>query len=306
MRQHVMSIFFDGTSNGPKAENPSNVYKLYQMCEPFDEETDSYSLYLSGPGGKEYDVMCGNMAGVGIIENIKKAYRELAQFKKEVGDVEIALYGFSRGAFTVHVFCWLLAMCGIPEDFRYCDEAVDCFVKNPDEPDLGKIATKPVAKIAFAGVWDIVKSIIPNIKYHDEELPEIVENAYHGMSLDECRTKFPVMKWRENGTTKLTQIWFAGVHSDVGGGYKEAGLSNIALQWMCEAVAGAGLGCNVPEAIPTDCKQDLHDPFKDAPYWLVLGKAARVYEGEACHESVAERCKQVSDYKPKAENWNMA
>jgi hypothetical protein len=51
-------------------------------------------------------------------------------------------------------------------------------------------------------------------------------------SIDEKRKFFPVLKW--NAEARVTQVWFPGVHSDVGGGHEESGLSDIALKWMIE------------------------------------------------------------------------
>ena len=42
--------------------------------------------------------------------------------------------------------------------------------------------------------------------------------CYHALALDERRADFPVMRWQNNDDPKLTERWFAGVHSDVGGG----------------------------------------------------------------------------------------
>jgi len=60
-----------------------------------------------------------------------------------------------------------------------------------------------------------------------DKLPRAVIAGYHAMAIDEKRAFFPVLKW--NANKKARQVWFAGVHSDVGGGYDKTGLSDTAL-----------------------------------------------------------------------------
>ena len=79
-------------------------------------------------------------------------------------------------------------------------------------------------------------------KFFDATLHEDVEHAYQAVSIDEQRRKFPPSLWREPaGQNRITQVWFAGVHSDVGGWYREAGLSDIALKWMLKSASAKDL-----------------------------------------------------------------
>ena len=71
----------------------------------------------------------------------------------------------------------------------------------------------------------------------------MVENAYHALAIDERRTPFVPTLWMHKpkpGQT-IEQVWFCGVHSDVGGGYPECGPSDIALDWMIDKARGVGL-----------------------------------------------------------------
>ncbi|POY36335.1 hypothetical protein C3K47_11345 [Solitalea longa] len=114
--------------------------------------------------------------------------------------------------------------------------------------------------IKFIGVWDTVGALgIPtqfalfskNKKYrfHDVQLSSYIENAYHALAVDERRTNFKPTLWEtskkniKNGEKKQTleQVWFPGVHSDIGGGYKTKGLSFIALLWMIDKAKKTGL-----------------------------------------------------------------
>ena len=127
--------------------------------------------------------------------------------------------------------------------------------------------------VDFLGVWDTVKALgLPNKaidavlnqisphSFHDLKLSKCVQHAYHALSIDEDRDDFQPTPWQteENGKSLLgkvytdprdgdaseqvgknrkqtvKQVWFCGVHTDVGGGYKDSGLSDISLAWMID------------------------------------------------------------------------
>lgn len=97
----------------------------------------------------------------------------------------------------------------------------------------------------------------PITRFHDTTLGSSVEHAYHALALDEARAMFAPTLWtaapgqaltlrpdRQEGqvTQKVEQVWFAGSHSDVGGGYQdEPRLADVPLLWMVEKAASAGL-----------------------------------------------------------------
>jgi uncharacterized protein (DUF2235 family) len=110
------------------------------------------------------------------------------------------------------------------------------------------------APIFFIGVWDTVGALgVPGgglrkigqslYDFHDTELSERVHYAYHALAIDERRKNFEPTLWtRPKGRATLPnaqpqtleQVWFAGVHSNVGGGYPDCGLSDIAFLWMVD------------------------------------------------------------------------
>ena len=102
--------------------------------------------------------------------------------------------------------------------------------------------------VAFLGVWDTVSSVgwlwDPKQFQFTRNNP-IVKIFRHAVSLDERRAKFRQNLWTAEPPVgqDVLEVWFPGVHCDVGGGYKEAeaGLSKIALQWMVGEVQKAGL-----------------------------------------------------------------
>ncbi|WNM60513.1 DUF2235 domain-containing protein [Candidatus Nitrospira neomarina] len=108
--------------------------------------------------------------------------------------------------------------------------------------------------IHFIGVWDTVGALgVPGAlgqlfnrnkyKYHDVGLHPTILHAYQALAIDERRKPFAPSVWqRPSGWTgTLEQVWFAGVLSNVGGGYHPDGLANEALHWMVEKAEGLGL-----------------------------------------------------------------
>ncbi len=78
----------------------------------------------------------------------------------------------------------------------------------------------------------------------DTTLSAKVQSAYHAISLDERRAPFQPTLWtNSDGSARandgqVTQVWFPGVHCDVGGSYAEEALANITLRWMIEQCEG--------------------------------------------------------------------
>lgn len=111
--------------------------------------------------------------------------------------------------------------------------------------------------IEFVGVWDTVDAVglpIPGVaefintaiyrfKFPDRALSPRVHRACHALSIDDERQSFEPMLWDEKGESsdRIKQVWFAGVHSNVGGGYPKQGMSIVPLYWMMAKAAESGL-----------------------------------------------------------------
>jgi uncharacterized protein (DUF2235 family) len=175
---------------------------------------------------------------------------------------EVFLFGFSRGAYTARSIGGLIGYAGFlgKQDLDRFFELWDGYKetdKAKRETALAKFAGRHQnAPIKCIGVWDTVGSVgIPadlekfdvlNFKryygFHDTDLGAHVENAFHALALDERRKNFVPTLWTQKPEGKakgqvLKQVWFAGVHCDVGGGYSEHGASDIPLAWMASEVA---------------------------------------------------------------------
>jgi hypothetical protein len=80
--------------------------------------------------------------------------------------------------------------------------------------------------------------------FHDTKLSSHVRFAYHALAIDEQRGPFEPALWNQQGHATeqtLKQVWFAGVHSDIGGGYPDPALAEIPLSWMAERARESGL-----------------------------------------------------------------
>jgi len=103
--------------------------------------------------------------------------------------------------------------------------------------------------IEFIGVWDTVDAVglpfhladlinefVWRFKFPDTSLSGHVGAAYHALASDEARESFTPVLWDESTENqahpRIQQVWFAGVHSNVGGGYPRQGMSLVALDWM--------------------------------------------------------------------------
>jgi hypothetical protein len=130
-----------------------------------------------------------------------------------------------------------------------------------------------VESIDFVGVWDTVAAYglpidemargvsqwiwpleLPNRNFDDR-----IKRACHALSLDDERTTFHPVLWNEQGVPRerLTQVWFAGVHSNVGGGYPDDSLAYIPLYWMMREAQSRGLQFKTIPNQPTNPDPDM-------------------------------------------------
>ena len=101
----------------------------------------------------------------------------------------------------------------------------------------------------------------------------------------------------------LEQVWFAGVHSDVGGWYDERGLSNIALQWMLGKARACGMHVDDEAVRLPRHRGDPLGPMNESytGFWRFRGsRRRRTHEGARIHRSVITRMEdRGSSYAPR-------
>jgi uncharacterized protein (DUF2235 family) len=254
-------VFSDGTGQEGGTGNNSNVYKLYNMV--LDRSPKQIAFYDRGLG-TGWRKITGKGAGMGISKNISECYEFIFE-NYEAGD-KIYLFGFSRGATTVRSLSGFIHLFGILPRARSELIAKAYKIYKKSNPEKRESAAKAFVEqhhtmwctIKFLGVWDTVaalgvpiKSIdivmdkIPFFKhsFHDLSLSRSVENACHALAIDDERLSFHPILWDTKIAKKQTmkQVWFCGMHTDVGGGYSEWNLSDVTLKWMCKMAKQNGL-----------------------------------------------------------------
>lgn len=324
-------IFCDGTGNEVEADRETNVVKLYrcaikdpaQICyyHPGVGTISDFSFSAAKTMRLKADRLICMATGFGAEEVIEDAYRFLMQVYR-TGD-RLFLFGFSRGAFTIRALSGIIGYVGLlrrgleplvhyaqriyfdapPRRERQSDRKVERSRENRETAEKFKSMFSREVKVSFVGVWDTVQSIglfnkrIP----HDPTLKPHVECARHAVSIDETRTSYTPRLWicSPDVAPRLKQVWFAGVHSDVGGSYEKAGLSNVSLQWMAAEARERGLRLHEGALSAAEFRSDpyapLHDETRSRWIWRLLGVAPRtIPENAVLHESVLQRM-QVSD-----------
>lgn len=207
---------FDGTCNEDEADGRKDT-NVVKFCEAYSGE----ELYLAGVGTRFGLVgkIVGALTGLGGRKRIEEAL-ETFDLNVADGDRVVDVVGFSRGAALALHFTNVL------------------------------FKERGGAAVRFLGLWDTVASFgLPgndvNIGW-TLTLPSNVSRCYHAIALDERRQGFPVTRVRTAegkvpNVPRLIEIWFRGVHSDVGGGNSNLGLSSIPLAWMLRRANEAGL-----------------------------------------------------------------
>lgn len=298
----------DGTWSTPDQEkddrpSPTNVVRLHNAVADEDSRGVRQEKYYHAGVGTEGSLLArsaGGMWGEGLDKNIESAYAWLATNYKP-GDA-IYLFGFSRGAYTVRALAGALGAVGVPQLQGLAPS--ECWTRiatafrsgyrdRPRRPraEWGpEWAWRAKVSVQFIGVWDTVGALgIPDDmaflnlldqsakwRFLDTRLGAHVKKARHALAVDEMRASFTPTLWTdETGAPvyregeRIRQCWFPGVHSDVGGGYPDTGLADIALDWMIAEASqaeAAGVGLAFTESMLAQVRPDprgvLHDSVR--------------------------------------------
>ena len=310
----------DGTGNefGKKEEN-TNVIKLSQLVVK-DNPTAQMCFYDPGVGtfssyaaltwvGKKITKFFGLLFAYGITQNIEDAYTFLMDTYED-GD-RVYIFGFSRGAFTARALAGMLHKCGLLKKnnknlLRYATRMYR-FEKDEETYKSFKETFCRECKPHFIGVWDTVKSVgvlAPKkwSKFPNSKLNPDVKFGRHAISIDEKRSMFRPNLWGTPSSLdqSIEQVWFAGVHSDVGGSYAQAGLANIALWWIVEEAEEQGL--ILQGGAKSMCRPNptgkMHNSLLPI-WWVLAGWTRTISNSDGIHQSVFERMGLGQNYVPK-------
>jgi uncharacterized protein (DUF2235 family) len=321
---------------------------MVRAITPDDRGIAQIVHYHEGVGtGNLVDRIAGGGAGVGLSASVKACYGFLVDNYREHD--EIFLFGFSRGAYVVRSLGGLIGAVGILRKLEM-DRFSDMWSwywqeKDERKPEvLDGIAPRRYqdVEIECIGVWDTVGALgIPGSRFcaqafafHDTGLGAHVRHAFQALAMDERRGNFQGAVWvpldpdrpqppgapasapADQGAAPgpaqvLKQVWFPGVHSNVGGGYQHHGLSDTTFLWMLSELIdhkllGLDPDCilraldpNVPaEEYPAGVLEDSNTTF-----WKLIGSPVPrpvgiISETEWVHESAWRRNTAAADLVP--------
>ncbi|MXQ76095.1 DUF2235 domain-containing protein [Rhodococcus rhodochrous] len=315
-------LCFDGTGNEIRAKGNTNVVRLFRALENTTGEQVTY--YDPGVGtfssagastrvGQRISRTLGLAFGVGIKTNLAEAYTFLMK-QWEPGD-RIYLFGFSRGAHTARAFAAMLHLVGLPRasSENLVQYAIAAYARRRswDSDDFAcaeQFATTVCrasngtfsVPVHYLGIWDSVSA--PGIfekDYHFEKTAELpnVESGRHAISIDEYRRPYRVDKVAND---RIEEVWFSGVHSDVGGGFEDCRLADISLRWVLEGALDHGVllrrTVSLRQLPKPEQTSATATPTRMSRIWWLIGRGTREIlggtrspEGLKVHESVRLR-----------------
>jgi uncharacterized protein (DUF2235 family) len=268
------------------------------------------SKYIHGVGDSRNVLqrIIGGGFGAGVITRLVRGYTFISR-SYEPGD-RIYILGFSRGAYTARALAGMICSMGLLDRRRIDLEDRENGYRHGMQAWVGyrekagkrnsfldyirgasdvKVRAADFATgmgIKVVGVWDTVGALgIPDytagegrsdlFQFADTKLSPLVTNGLHAVSIHEQRADFVPTLWEPR--KGIREVWFKGAHADVGGGYAECGLSDVALEWMAKELREQGL--RVKEGffgtLRPDLNSRMHEPWTEVP-WKHLPKQARI------------------------------
>lgn len=311
----TLFICTDGTWNTADQKDdgvlsPSNVARMARIL--ITDSDRQLSWYDEGVGTRDWlDKLTGGAFGHGLFDNIQQAYHFIVE-NYQPGD-RLVLFGFSRGAFTARSLAGLIGKVGILRK-KYISNIGHVYelyrkreLAQNELEDYREQFCHTEREIFFLGVWDTVGALgIPlkslnwltawRYKFHDTRLSNQVRHAYHAVAIDEKRRSFTPTLWQRSELSDgqvVEQRWFAGVHSNVGGGYKQKGLSDITLRWMLDKLRASLPDIRLDEDyITREVQPDYKDTLRESRSWAYF--VSRVLPAVRDTRSV-DVCNQVVD-----------
>jgi hypothetical protein len=297
-------VCLDGTWNSADDGFATNVVKIMRAIAPADRQgVAQVVFYDAGVGAESYGLerVIDGVTGSGLERNIRDGYRFLAHNWRP-GD-EIYIFGFSRGAFTARSLCGFIDLVGLlpKREMDRLGEAWALYRQPADRRDEAKCRklqelSRPV-DIKCLGVFDTVgargvpletlRFLNRKYQFHNAELSGRVECAFQALAIDEKRGPFGPVLWQHKcghdiaGGDRLTrvveQVWFPGVHSNVGGGWSDASLSDVALVWMIRRVQANCRLAFDEDYIAEKLRPDPMGQIYDSRGWVYAGSRVLPY-----------------------------
>jgi uncharacterized protein (DUF2235 family) len=216
-----------------------------------------------------YAWVFGGMFGYGMSRRILEAYAFLVEHYDPTSQDQIYIFGFSRGAYAARsLVCFIDKVGLLLKDHLDNVEEAYAIYENSGRDGLGGLEAflrevtgnggvhrgdfPTVLPVYLLGVWDTVRELggpswlqkfsLFDTTFHQHAVPSNVSHVRHALALHELRERFEPVLWStcESGQS-LKQVWFAGAHADIGGGYPDTTLSDISLEWMASEAKSLSL-----------------------------------------------------------------
>jgi uncharacterized protein (DUF2235 family) len=278
------------------------------------------------PFGRRATRLAGLAFGTGLRHNLGEAYLFLMQ-NWQPSD-RLYLFGFSRGAYAVRALAGLLDTIGMlhPHEENLVPYAISAYARkwSPEEDrgGSGGSGQKSLARrfresfarrlgssepenirVQYLGLWDTVEAsghLRGKLGWRGIDDVPNADAARHAASIDERRWPYKVVPLLDPAgsapSEKRQQVWFPGVHSDIGGTFPDpeppCRLSDITLKWVVDGALDAGLRVD-PARYVAECT--LYDEHTRAPVnhnalpWLPLSFATRPVRDELVHATAKDR-----------------
>lgn len=298
---------------------PTNVLRLFELTRTDDGDGRPQIVhYVRGVGNRWDERITGGGFGYGISDNIKDAYQFLVS-NFNVGDEiflfgfsrgAFTVRSLAGMIYNVGILKRekLHLLDAAYANYRSSDQK--WHPDSDDSKEFRKNHTHGNETIKFLGVWDTVGALgapfgavfawllnlIFPTQFHDTKISPIILNAFHACAIDERRWPFRPTRMELTEGRKIEaaqtgaagqskqqynyeEVWFPGVHSDVGGGYEDSSLSDCGLQWMVEQAVKHGLCVKDFSEISSrpfhpNPLSDIHD---SQSLWYRLSTKAFVY-----------------------------
>ncbi|GAA6003679.1 hypothetical protein JCM10207_003543 [Rhodosporidiobolus poonsookiae] len=323
-------VCFDGTGN-VYGTNITNIPTLFSLlsedpskCIPYYQTgigttiSTHESVWMPGKIVEKIGLALDAGVAWSLGSHICKGYQFLMNHWQP-GD-RIYIFGFSRGAFTARALAGMLQQVGLLPAGN--EESVPLAYSIYKKKETKLTDTETLAegykrtfsrdvRVEFVGVFDTVSSVGALIP---RTLPFAAGTNYihhfrHACALDECRARYNPQPWvdddpscptgacDEHPSTSIKEVWFAGAHSNCGGGEFPYGpdgdakpsLSHLPLRWMLREAVEHGL--------ELDTARVASSPLFSA-FWAAAGKALEAREGGSMPEKLAAYLKSAKDRNP--------
>lgn len=317
-------VCFDGTGDEVRATGNTNVVQMFRrLCHDTDRQLTYYNpgvgtFSAAGawtPLAQWFSRLMGDAFGAGMRAELHEAYQFL--INHWVPGDRLFIFGFSRGAYCARALAGMLHLIGVmrPGADNLVRYAVSNYARTkPGWADqdwhqarqFASIMSQQVAghhsvPVTYLGLWDTVEALgilrRSMVWPFTRELPNVLAGR-HAVSIDEKRRPFREYLVEPNHSA-IEEVWFAGIHSDIGGGFLDTPrLGDIALKWIVEGGQQAGLllrdDLPLPALTIDNATATIHSV---AWYWVLLTYRRRPVPPNALiHASVGQRMAKQPGY----------